>query len=466
MRASETARPRREVGALLTIALPLAAAYLAEIAMMLTDIVIVGRLGSLELAAVGLAGDLVVETLLFATAIFSIVGVLVAHAGGAGDHGSIGHTVRQGLWLALALSIPGTALSWNLAPLLALTGQDPGVVELAGDYLHAVAWCFLPSLWFVVLRELMAALSQPRSVMAISIAAVGVNAVATYGLVFGAFGLPALGVAGAGWATTLVCWGMFGALAIHVARGRRTRTYRLFGDLERPDPATCWRILRLGTPIGGLALVEAGMFAVVAILMGVLGTTQLAANQVLFSAATVGLVVAIAIGEAAAIRVAHGTGSGAPAAARRAGFLGMGMGIVVMAAVAIAFVAMPRTITGFFLDTADPANADVVAYAATLFVIAALFQVSDGIQAIASRALRGLKDTMTPMWIAAVGYWVFGVGGGCLLAFPLGFGGVGLWWGLAMGLTITSILLTWRYHILSRRRIGGLGVGTMGVNTP
>jgi MATE family multidrug resistance protein len=359
------------------------------------------------LAAVGLAGDLMIEIMLFCMAIVSIVGVLVAQALGAGDDESGARHLRQGLWLAAALSIPGMLLCWNLPSLLALTGQDPAVLAFGETYLHAVVWCFLPSLWFVVLREFVAALSRPQSVMVITIGAVGLNAVLTYGLVHGAFGLPALGVAGAGWATTIVCWAMFAALAWHVARAARFRSYRVFKSLGRIDPAACRQILVLGMPLGGLALMEGGLFAATAILMGVLGAEALAANQIVITVIATTFVTAMALGEAAAIRVAYCIGAGDPAQAQRAGLLGIGLGVLIMAAAAAVFLTAPETLAGFFLDLGDPANRGVVELTASLFVIAALFQIFDGMQAIASRALRGLRDTFAPMWIAGLGYWGF-----------------------------------------------------------
>ena len=434
------------------IAAPLAAAYLAEIAMLITDMAIVGRLGSVQLAAVGLAGDLMMEVMLFSMAIVSIVGVLVAQAIGAGDAQSGAHHLRQGLWLATALSIPGMLLCWNLTPLLALTDQDPAVLAFGEAYLRAVVWCFLPSLWFVVLREFVAALSRPQSVMVITIAAVGLNAVLTYGLVFGALGLPALGVAGAGWATSIVCWVMFAALAWHMTRAAHFKPYRVFHALGRLDPAACWQILVLGLPLGGLALMEGGLFAVTAILMGVLGAEALAANQIVITVIATTFVVAMALGEAAAIRVAYGIGAGDPAQAQRAGLLGIGLGVLVMAAAAVVFLAAPETLAGLFLDLGDPDNREVVELTAGLFVIAAVFQIFDGVQAISSRALRGLRDTFAPMWIAGLGYWGFGIPGGYLLAFVFGYGASGLWWGLALGLSVTAVMLAWRFFRLSWRR--------------
>jgi MATE family multidrug resistance protein len=336
-------------------------------------------------------------------------------------------------------------------PLLALTDQDPAVLAFGESYLQAAVWCILPSLWFVVLREFVAALSRPQSVMVITVAAVALNAVLSYGLVHGAFGLPALGVAGAGWATSIVCWVMFAALAWHMTRAARFRPYRVFHALSRLDPAACRQILALGLPLGGLALMEGGLFAVTAILMGVLGAEALAANQIVITVIGITFVVAMALGEAAAIRVAYGVGAGDPAQAQRAGLLGIGLGVLVSAAAAVVLLAAPETLAGLFLDLGDPANREVVELTAGLFVIAAVFQIFDGVQAISSRALRGLRDTFAPMWIAGLGYWGFGIPGGYLLAFVFGYGASGLWWGLALGLSVTAVMLAWRFFRLSWR---------------
>ena len=206
---------RAETAMLLKIALPLVAAYLAEYAMFVITKIVVGRMGYHELAAVGLAGELSFTVLIIMMGLLSIVGVLVAQAEGAGRKQEAGHATRQGFIVATALGVPATVLIWNLAPLLALSGQDPRVIELAAPYLHGVAGFVLPALWFAVLRSFVAALARTGAVMVITVAAVTLQYVLTLGLVRGAFGLPELGVAGAGWATTLVAWVMLAALALY-----------------------------------------------------------------------------------------------------------------------------------------------------------------------------------------------------------------------------------------------------------
>jgi MATE family multidrug resistance protein len=427
----------------------LIAAYLAEFAMFVTTKIVVGRLGYHELAAVGLAGDLSFEVLLIMMGLLSIVGVLVAQAEGGGRKRDAGNAARQGFIVATALGVLATFLIWNLAPLLTLTGQDPKVVELAVPYLHGLAGFVLPVLWFSVLRSFVAALARTGAVMVIAVAAVALNYVLTLGLVYGAFGLPELGVAGAGWATTIVSWAMLAALAGYTYRTPSLRGYGLFLGRLRLDPAVCAEIARLGLPVAGLVVFEAGLFAAVSILSGVMGAESLAAYQVLISWVGIPFVIALGLAEATMMRVAFGIGRDSLAAARQAGILGMVMGVAILSLLVVVPLGFPEYITRVFLEPGGPGYEQVSALVAQLLTIVAIFQVFDGLQAIAARALRGVKDTVAPLWLAGFGYWVLGIGGGCLLTFPAGLGVVGLWWGLACGLIVTASLLTWRFHRLT-----------------
>jgi MATE family multidrug resistance protein len=286
--------------------------------------------------------------------------------------------------------------------------------------------------------------------MVITITAVGLNAILTYGLVFGAWGFPALGIAGAGWATTAVNWIMLLSMLIYTARSEGLRRYRVYQNLFDLDLAECWPIIRLGLPIGGIALLEGGLFMAVAVLMGTIGVHALAANQVVINAIAATFMVSLAIGEATGIRVAHGIGAGSMAESRQSGLLGLGLGLVSGVLAGLAFIFGSHLLTGLFLDINNPENAPVIALCTSLFLVAAAFQLFDGLQAIAVRALRGMKDVLVPMWIAALGYWVFGIGGGYILAFVLDYGAQGLWWGLAAGLTFAGIMLSSRFLVLSR----------------
>ncbi len=450
-----------ELRAILRISGPLAAAYLAEIAMGITDMLFVGRLGSVELAAVGLASSVLFEILIVAVGVVSIVAVLAAEARGAGSAEGVRRAVRQGFLVALVLGVPGTAIGWNLAPLLAMTGQDPRVIVFADQYLQAAAWAIIPYLLFVVLRSFVAALSRAGSVMVITVTAIGINALLTYALVFGNLGMPALGVAGAGWATTITIWLMLGALVFHTGASRNFRPFRLYAAGLRLDRSVFREILRLGAPVAGITLLEGGLFAAISIVMGVLGASWLAANQIMLNVLAVGFVTALAIGEAAGVRISHGTGTGKRREVRRSAVIGVGLGSVVMILFAGVLWLFPQQIVSVFLNAGDAGNSEVVANAVILAGIAAVFQVFDGLQAIATRALRGMKDTLAPMWIASIGYWVLGAAGGWVLCFPLGYGARGLWWGLALGLIVTAVALVWR--LMARTRVDAATGGSSSI---
>ncbi|MGI9463556.1 MAG: MATE family efflux transporter [Aestuariivirgaceae bacterium] len=448
--ASPAARRRAEAKILLQIALPLIAAYLAELAMFLTTKIVVGRLGYLELAAVGIAGHLTFEVLVVLMGLLSIVGVLVAQSEGAGDKHQAGLAVRQGMLVSLALGLPATLVVWNLGIVLELTHQDPKVIELAKPYLHALAGSVLPVLWFSVLRIFVSAIARTGIIMAITVSAVALNYLLTVGLVYGAAGLPVLGLAGAGWATTIVSWLMFFALVAYMFWTPGLRGYGIFFDRLRVDMAMCAEIIRLGLPVAGLVALEAGLFMAVSILSGVIGAKTLATYEIVVGWIGIPFVIALGLAEATMVRVAYGIGRDSLVTARDAGMLGLGLGIAALSALTIVPLAFPGEIVLFFIRPDDAAYAEISALAVRLLIIAAVFQVFDGLQAVASRALRGLKDTVVPLWLAGFGYWVLGIGGGSLLAFPLQLAGTGLWLGLACGLITTGTLLAWRFVRLTQ----------------
>jgi len=217
------------------------------------------------------------------------------------------------------------------------------------------------------------------------------------------------------------------------------------------------RILRLGLPIGALLGLEVGLFATTGVVMGLLGADALGAHQLVLNVASITFMVPLGLGQAATVRVAYQLGLGAPAAARRAGYVAVALGGSFMMATALLLLLMPRTIASAYVDVADPANAGLLAIAVQFFVIAALFQIFDGVQVIAVGALRGYRDTAVPMVIAAIGYWAIGFAGSCLFAFPLGLGAVGLWSGLALGLAVVATALMVRLRFRARAQIRATG---------
>jgi MATE family multidrug resistance protein len=442
---------KTEIRYFLMIAFPLSAAYLAEYAMFITTKMVVGKLGYQQLAAVGIAGDLSFEILVILMGLLSITGVLAAQAEGAGNKSEVGQSVRQGLIVASMIGIPTMVIIWNLDLVLIATRQDPVVIEFAIPYLRGISGMVLPVLWFAVFRNYTAALAQPLAVMVIAVGAVFLNYLLTIWLVHGGLGLTAMGLFGAGLATTIVTWLMFLSLTLYVYRKPKLRGYGVFQGAWYLHWPTCAEIFRLGIPVAGLVFLEAGLFVAVSILSGVIGVKTLAAYEVVMSWVGIPFVIALGLAEATMVRVAHAVGRNHIKAVRRAGHLGMTLGVGLLTILVVIPLGFTDQIIRIFITPADPGFVEVSKLAAQFLMIGALFQVFDGLQAIAARALRGLKDSIAPLWIAGFGYWVLGIGGGSILAFPYGYGGTGLWWGMALGLMVTGSLLCWRFNQLSAR---------------
>ena len=438
-----------ELRATLALAAPLAAANLAQMAMGVTDMVMVGRLGALPLAAAGLGAMLYFTGGVVLQGILSAVAPLAAHALGAGNRAAAGRIGGAGLALALLLALPFVAALTSLDRLLQWLGYNAALAAEIGRFLRAIAWGGPAFLGFAVLRSLLAALSHTRAVMAVLLLCVVGNAGLNWVLIYGHLGAPALGVAGSGYASATNQWLILAGLAL-CARimpglaGLRVLHSAFF--LGRNEIAS---IFRLGLPIGGIMGVEVGVFLAAGIVIGLLGTAALGAHQLVLNCAGITFMVPLGIGQAATVRVAYELGAGRVLAARRAGFVALALGIGFMSATAVVLWTVPAAIISVYIDIADPANRGTVQIARRLLVVAALFQVFDGMQVIAAGVLRGYKDTMVPMLLAGLGYWGAGFGGGWLLAFPLGYGAVGLWWGLALGLAVVAILLTVRLHLLA-----------------
>lgn len=440
-----------ETRTMTVIALPLIFAYLADVLMVLTTKIVVGRLGAVELAAAGISTDLAYQMCILLMGFFSVVGVLVAGARGAGRPEDIVPELIRGLLLAGVLGVVVTAIVLNLGTLLRLTGQDPEVVRLSADYYRTFAFAVLPIIWFGVLRTFAAAMMKTGFVLAVTVAAVALNYVLMQGLVHGQFGLPRLGIAGAGLAWAITMW--LKALCLGAYIFLMIRRQRLpLGRLSAASPKAYAPLVRLGLPVAGIVGMEIGLFAVTALLSGAMGAAELAAYQIVMGWISVPFVISLGFSEAAMVRVAYFAGARDQAAARQAGHLGMAVGVVVPLLLVLVPVLAPGPLMRLFLDTADPLYEKIATLVATLLIIAAVFQVFDSLQVLASHILRALKDAVVPLVIAGIGYWVIGLGSGYLFGFHFGWGSPGLWGGVALGLAFTAALLAWRFELLSRRQ--------------
>jgi MATE family, multidrug efflux pump len=344
------------------------------------------------------------------------------------------------------LSLPIVAILAVMPLLLAALGYDPELVAAIAHYLWVTCWGAPAFLGYTVLRFLLVAVFRARIVMLVSLLGVPLNAGLNWVLIFGHLGAPALGIDGSAAATAIVQWLTLVFFAAYMALAATRVPVRLRGGVWREIPG----ILRLGLPIGALRALEIGLFVMTGVLMGVLGADALGAHQLVFNVAGVCFMVPLGLAQTATVRVAFQLGAGAPVAARRAAYVALVLGALFMGGTAVMLFAAPRPLVGLYLDLADPGNQGLIAVALQLFFIAALFQVFDGMQVIAVGALRGYRDTAVPMLIAAVGYWAIGFAGGCLLAFPLGHGAIGLWSGLATGLAVVAVALTVRLRSQAR----------------
>ncbi len=437
---------RDEVRLQFRVTLPLAAAFLVELGIYLTDILVVGRLGSLAFGAVGLAGGLIWEFTYVGFSLLMIVGVVVAHGYGAGVKDDVATGVRMGLWIALVISIPWMALGWFLTDLMALTGQDPEVLAVGRLYLQAMIWHFPATFMFMVLRQVVTGLSKPLIITLIMVVAVPLNLLLNIMLVFGFAGLPALGVVGAGVATVAVAWLKLLALIIYIVRHPELSEFSPFGTMFRFDGAMWRQLLRLGLPVAAVRVVEGSMFQVTFLLMGNFGATALAAHNVLVGVMMFSVSLAVAFGHGASVRVAQELGGGHVAASRRAGWLAEVAVVAVVLPISVVIVLAPDLTTSIFLDPDDPANDATFVLARELRWIAALFVVVQAVEVVISRALRGRKDTFVPMFMSAVGFWLAGIPCGWLLAHEFDMGPLGLWIGMTTGFGMTAVLMLGRWR--------------------
>jgi MATE family multidrug resistance protein len=433
---------RSELRAILQLAGPLIAAQLAHVLMVFTDTVMMGLLGPQSLAAGGLGAASYSFVSIFCVGVIAAVGNLVAIRHGANDAAGVTRLTQNGLWLGWGLALLAGLALWNLAPALLYFGQAPANVEGAMQFLASLVFALPGYMSFMALRGFTSAIGRPGPVMAISIGGALANFVLNYALIEGWFGLPNLGLSGIGLVTALVMNLMALLLAWHVLRHSSYAGYPLGRGLLRPAWLELKELLRLGLPIGGTYAVEAGLFAFAALCMGALGSQQLAAHQIAIMSVYVAFMVPVGISYAVTFRIGQHFGAGRLLEARQAGRLGIGLGALCMLAFASLFWLAPQWVVGLFLDRADPAYAEVVALAISLLAIAAWFEFFDGIQTIAMGAIRGLKDAKTTFWVGLGCYWALGVPLAWLLAFPLGWGAQGVWWGLAGGLACAAIGLT------------------------
>ena len=445
---------RTELRAMLALAWPLILANLTMAAIQATDVVLMGWLGPRPLAASALGLNLSFAFTLICLGLVTASSPMMATALGARRHSviEVRRTFRQSFWLVGTVTLPVWLILYNSEPLIRGLGQEPALARDAQTFLRGYLWSMLPFLLFQAMRNFVSALERPGWILAISLVGILLNALLGYGLIFGHFGLPALGIFGGGLASSIV-WGLLAIMLAAVIRtDRQFRRFHLFGRLWRPDWPRYRNMWKLGLPIGLAMGFEGGVFSAAAYLMGLIDAESVAAHAVALQIAALSFMVPWGLSQAATVRVGLFLGQGDRGGITRAGWTAWGLGVFFMATMALLIWAFPRELLTLFLDD-TPGNARVIALGVAFLGIAAVFQVVDGAQVVGAGMLRGLHDTRVPMIFTFVGYWAIGIGIGAWLAFGRGWQGEGIWTGLAIGLAIVAVLMIWRW---SRR--DGLGL--------
>jgi len=446
--------PGGHAKAIAILGLPLIGGHLAQMAIGVTDTVMLGWYGVEALAAVTLASTYFFVLFIFGSGFAWAVMPMVARYHAEADETSIRRATRMGLWLSLGFGLCALPLMIFSAPILRLMGQEEVVVTLAAGYLAVAGWGILPALFVMVLKSYLAALERTQVVLWITVLAAVVNALVNYALIFGNWGAPELGLVGAAIASLATQIVSLVGVVIYVRIA--LPQHDMFRRLWAADRDMLGQVFRLGWPISITSLSEVGLFAASAVMMGWLGTVPLAAHGIAVQLAALTFMVHLGLGNAGTVRAGNAFGRKDPGHLARGAWvvtaLSLGFSLVTVGF----FFLFPGFFIGIYILEDDPARLQILQIGVGLLFMAGLFQLVDGMQAIALGVLRGLQDTRMPMIYAAVSYWLVGVPASYLLGFTFGLEGIGVWAGLALGLGVAAILLNWRFWrtVLPRVRLG------------
>ena len=441
--SEETSSHARE---LLKLALPIVTVQIGLMLMGVVDTMMVGRVSAEALAAVALGNVYWYMMTIFGLGVLMALDPVIAQAVGAEDHPAIARGLQRGLVLSAIMTVLGSVLLLFAEPALTLAKQPADVVPGAAVYARIGIWGLLPFFVYTVLRQSLQAMNRVREIVIMIVLANVGNVLLNWVFIFGKLGFPAMGVAGAAWATAISRWVM--ALGLIAMSWRVLAPYL---DTLRPESlerGPLGRMFRLGAPIGIQYQLEFGVFAAVALLMGRMGTAEVAGHQIALNLASLTFMVPMGVGAAAAVLVGQGVGRGDVLSARAAARTSLVTGVGFMAFSAVVLLLFPEAIARLY--TTDLTAA---ALAIVLIPIAGVFQVFDGMQVVIGGVLRGLGDTHTPMVVNIVGFWLIGLPISMYLGFRTSLGPSGLWWGLVVGLAAVATILLLRLRLSLRKEM-------------
>ncbi len=443
---------RHELRAMVALAWPLVLTNLTMALIGASDVLMIGWLGAADLAGASIGFNFNMVAAIFCMGLVTASAPMMASEIGRKPNSvrDVRRTFRQSCWVAISIMVPIWLVLWWTEYWLVLLGQKPEIASIAQDYVRTYMFSVLPFLLLIIARNFLSALERPIWSLVIGIGGVLVNIMVNYLLIFGNYGFPALGVVGAGFASIFSNSAMFIAMMVVIGRDKQFRRYHLLGNFWRADWPRFRQTWALGLPIAVTFGLEGGVFSIAALLMGWLDTISIAAHAIAIQIASLSFMVPMGLGQAATVRVGIGYGRKDSVMITRAGWTGFYLGTGFMVLMALFILAFPSQLASLFLDR-NNADADaVLALAIEFLFIAAIFQIVDGAQVVGMGMLRGLHDTRVPMFIAAFGYWGIGIGVGAWLSFSAGWRGVGLWTGLAAGLSVVAVLMVTRWMMRGR----------------
>ena len=441
----------QHIRAVLLLGLPLIGSHLAQFAVHVVDTIMLGRYDITALAASVLATSFFFVIFIMGSGFAFAVMPMVAGAAEQGDAQRVRRVTRMGMWLSViyaSLALP--AMIWS-QPLLEWAGQTEELSNLAQQYLRIAGFGLFPALLVMVLKSYLASMERTQVVLWVTVAAVGVNAAGNWVLIFGNLGFPEMGLRGASVSSVLTQIATLGAMVIFAMKAKGLREHALFQRIWRSDPDAMREVFRLGWPIGLTNLAESGMFAVSALIIGLIGKLPLAAHGIALQIASATFMIHIGLSQAVTVRAGRAVGRGDVDGLGRGGLAGVGLSLAVVGLTLIVFLGMPELLIQGFIAPDEPNRAELLSIGAALLAVAAVFQLVDAGQVMALGVLRGIQDTRVPMILAAFSYWGMGIPASYILGIELGYGGVGVWSGLVIGLLFASGLLWWRFWRLFQR---------------
>lgn len=432
-----------QMRALFVLGYPLVLGHLAQIAINVTDTLMLGWYGVTELAAVTLASSFWFVIFITGSGFAFAVTPLVAERIDSADAQTMRRIPRMGMWISALYFLAIVPLLYFSGPIFLSIGQDPDVADLAQTYLRFMGWNMLFALMIMVLKSHFAALEHTKITLFATLGAVVINFIVNYALIFGNWGAPELGIKGAAIASVASVLVSLVVLVIYALKVFPEQD--LFRRMWRFDKDAAQAVFKLGWPIGLTNLAETGAFTAVAIMMGWLGAIELAAHGVALQIAATTFMIQVGISNATTIRAGRAYGKHDPEALKSIGYGALGLSICVASFTTLLFFSQGEVLVGAFLDKTDPDFDIILKTGVILLYMAAIFQLADGIQVIALGALRGIQDTTIPMIYAALSYWGLGMVASYVLGFVFNWGGIGVWSGLIIGLAGAGLLMTLRY---------------------